>query len=201
MARPLEPTTSEAVERCMQAIRLQPGAHTIQASTVAHPALARRVPRRLSTRSWLIGTVAASGLFAAGLAVGIAVGRRPQPSAVSAIPVTASPTVATTGDPSSAKVGATTIRFALAASSGSRVSVVGDFNGWDARSTPMTRDSATGTWSVSIPLPDGRYVYAFVVDGARWLPDPNAALAPEDDFGRPNSVLVVNTRYTPGVRQ
>jgi hypothetical protein len=30
-----------------------------------------------------------------------------------------------------------------------------------------------------------------VVDGERWTVDPRAPLAPEDDFGKQNSVIVV----------
>jgi 1,4-alpha-glucan branching enzyme len=72
-----------------------------------------------------------------------------------------------------------------------QLAVVGDFNSWDSRATPMTRDAATGAWEVSITLPEGRYLYAFVADGKRWLPDPEAPLASPDDFARQNSVLVV----------
>jgi hypothetical protein len=87
------------------------------------------------------------------------------------------------------------IRFVLVAPRASTVSVVGDFNNWDAQATPMTRNSTAGTWSVAIPLPAGRHVYAFVVNGAngttQWVADPTAPLAPEDGLGAPNSVVLV----------
>jgi len=80
-----------------------------------------------------------------------------------------------------------------AVAAGARVMVVvGDFNSWDASANPMSRDSVTRTWVTRMSLPEGRYLYAFVADGTRWFPDPNAPLAPEDDFSRRNSVLVVN---------
>jgi hypothetical protein len=47
---------------------------------------------------------------------------------------------------------------------------------------------------VDVPLAPGRHLYAFVVDGTRWTPDPNAPLAPGDDFGAPNSVIMVGEK-------
>jgi hypothetical protein len=84
-----------------------------------------------------------------------------------------------------------TIEFVLVAPGASRVALVGDFNGWDVEATPMRRTPSGGAWTVAIPLATGRHLYAFVVDGERWLPDPVAPLAPEDGFGTRNSVVVV----------
>ncbi|HZI41224.1 MAG TPA: isoamylase early set domain-containing protein, partial [Gemmatimonadaceae bacterium] len=87
------------------------------------------------------------------------------------------------------------IKFVLVAPHASNVAVVGDFNDWDAKATPMTRTKTGGTWSVAIKLPAGRHVYAFVVNGAngstQWVADPTAPLAPEDGLGAPNSVVLV----------
>lgn len=89
----------------------------------------------------------------------------------------------------------TIIKFVLIAPHAATVSVVGDFNNWDAQATPMTRTPTGGTWSVAIPLKAGRHVYAFVVNGAngstQWVADPTAPLAPEDGLGAPNSVVLV----------
>lgn len=71
------------------------------------------------------------------------------------------------------------------------VSVVGDFTEWDAHQAPMTRDSASGLWSVTLALHPGRHVYAFLVDDTVWVQDPRALEAPDADFGRPGSVLLV----------
>jgi hypothetical protein len=84
------------------------------------------------------------------------------------------------------------VRFKLRAPLAKQLALVGDFNSWDSHATPMTRDTATGAWEVSITLSEGRYLYAFVADGKRWLPDPEAPLASPDDFARQNSVLVVS---------
>lgn len=72
-----------------------------------------------------------------------------------------------------------------------RVSVVGDFTGWDATKAVMTRDSGSGLWTATLSLPAGRHVYAFLVDDSVWVRDPRAPAAPDADFGRPGSVLLV----------
>jgi hypothetical protein len=84
------------------------------------------------------------------------------------------------------------VQFVLVAPSASHVSLVGDFNGWDARATPLTAAAARGVWAVEVPLAPGRHAYAFIVDDSTWMADPAAARAPGDDFGAPNSVIVVD---------
>ena len=64
-----------------------------------------------------------------------------------------------------------------------RVSLVGDFNDWDAARTPMRR----------MQEGSGRYRYAFLVDGTRWLADPTAPAARDDEFGAPSSVVTVGS--------
>lgn len=100
-------------------------------------------------------------------------------------------------DRSRGKPGATpalaAVPFVLYAPEARSVSVVGDFNDWDASATPLEPAGGSGTWLVTVPLAPGRYRYAFVIDGTRWVPDPGAPLAPLDDFGTPNSVLTVGS--------
>ena len=97
-----------------------------------------------------------------------------------------------------ALVGTTTadrdaIRFKLTLpSTASEVAIVGDFNGWDEHATPMVRDG--GAWSVSVPLAPGRHVYAFVIDGTRWLVDPLAPQVPDTGFGPANALVVDGPR-------
>jgi len=83
------------------------------------------------------------------------------------------------------------MEFVLVAPGVTNVALVGDFNGWDPRATPMRRVRSSDTWTVTLSLARGRHVYAFVVDGERWLTDPGAPLAPEDGFGQRSSVIVV----------
>lgn len=81
------------------------------------------------------------------------------------------------------------VKFVLVAPQAAQVSVVGDFNGWSQTATPMTRQG--GTWTAAVPLAPGRHIYAFVVNGEQWMPDPAAPLAPEDGYGVSNSVVLV----------
>lgn len=89
--------------------------------------------------------------------------------------------------------GAVLVHFVCASATGARVALVGDFNGWDPGATPM-QAAGHGRWTASVALTPGRHLYAFVVDGTTWLPDPAAPLAPEDGFGSRNSVVIVGGR-------
>jgi len=70
-----------------------------------------------------------------------------------------------------------------------RVAVVGDFNGWAPSATPLSRDPSSPRWSATVALRDGDHRYAFVVDGARWVPDPSTT--PVRDGARLVSLLHV----------
>ena len=87
--------------------------------------------------------------------------------------------------------GAPLVEFGFAAPHASSVALVGDFNNWDPRATPLRAASTGGVWSVEVPVPPGRHLYAFVVDGKLWRPDPAAPKATGEDFGEPNSALTV----------
>jgi 1,4-alpha-glucan branching enzyme len=65
----------------------------------------------------------------------------------------------------------------------------GDFNGWSAGADCLERSG--DKWTIRLALSPGRYKYAFVLDGRRWMPDPNAFLYEDDGFGTKNSVLIV----------
>jgi hypothetical protein len=83
------------------------------------------------------------------------------------------------------------VQFVFRAPSAKRVSVVGDFTEWDAHRAVMTRDTESGLWSATIALPPGRHIYAFILDDSVWVRDPRAPVAPDADFGRPGSILLV----------
>lgn len=83
------------------------------------------------------------------------------------------------------------VQLVLRAPAAHRVSVVGDFNGWDSDATTMTKDPESGLWSRTLALRPGRHVYAFVVDDSVWMSDPRTPVATDADFGRPGSVLLV----------
>jgi len=79
-------------------------------------------------------------------------------------------------------------QFVLDAPDARQVSLAGDFTAWQPAHT-LTR-SGSGVWTVVVPLDPGVHSYAFVVDGERWVPDPNAP-AVDDGFGGLNSRLAV----------
>lgn len=83
-----------------------------------------------------------------------------------------------------------TVRFVLVAPGAHQVSVAGTFNRWDPSATPLVRSGSGDLWVATLALPPGQHQYAFVVDGARWVPDPTAP-AVDDGFGRRNSVLTL----------
>ncbi len=93
-------------------------------------------------------------------------------------------------------IGATTehgdaVRFDLTLPSAAReVALVGDFNGWDEHATPMVRRLNDRAWSTQVPLAPGRHVYAFVVDGKKWLVDPLAPQVPDEGYGPANALVV-----------
>lgn len=183
---PPAPTTAAQVEAVMRHVRARP----VPARTAAWHRRPRRVP---GWAGWMAAPLLAASVVVAVLRT---TGRRESSAAEGRI------ALSTTAAPG-AVAGGYAVRFRVAAGAvptGSRhVAVVGDFNGWDLTATPLVRDPATHAWSVDVRLPAGRYVYAFVVDGGAgrraWLPDPSAPLAPADDFGRQNSVLLVAPQY------
>jgi hypothetical protein len=67
------------------------------------------------------------------------------------------------------------------------VCISGDFNNW-SRSQCLTQQGE-GLWTIRIFLEPGRYHYGFLLDGDRWVPDPNGLLDEDDGFGNRNSVL------------
>lgn len=81
-------------------------------------------------------------------------------------------------------------QFLLVAPGVTSVALVGDFNDWDSTRTPM-RAAQRDVWTAVVPLAPGRYRYAFLVNGSRWLADPTAPRAPDDEFGAPSSVVTV----------
>jgi len=82
------------------------------------------------------------------------------------------------------------VRFDLYAPEAERVSLAGDFNGWDINNLPLKRDHK-GTWEAAFALPPGRYEYRFWVDGT-WRDDPNAQERVGNPFGGQNCVRIMN---------
>lgn len=152
---------------------------------VAGIAASRSRDRRIVIRPWIAAAAAvAFALVGAGATFATLSWRARAVSPNDTIAVTKSGAttipVASTGE---------VVRFELSAPSASRVALVGSFNEWNPVMTPLIRD-ASGKWVVAVQLPPGRHVYAFVVDGDVTA-DPHAPRAADDDFGSPNSVVLV----------
>src|SRR5690242_13072679 len=149
---------ASARERLLEALRAEP------APSRALPIMAwLSEPRRFSLPP--IATAAmAAGLVGIGVLGGLAInrdGRRAeQPSAVAVVHPQLPDSVAPRA-----------VKFVLIAEKASKVSLVGDFNGWDSHATPMTSQGADGTWTVFVPLQPGLHTYSFVVDGSHFISD------------------------------
>ena len=170
-----------AVERVMARVRLEapPAVRFARWRWLVEP---RSLPL-----SPIVGAALAAGLVGIGVFLGHFDRGGQKPTGRSETVVAHGPPFASVHD--------TVIKFVLVAPHASTVSVVGDFNNWDAQAARMTRTPTGGTWSIAIPLRPGRHIYAFVVNGAngstQWVADPTAPLAPEDGLGAPNSVVLV----------
>jgi 1,4-alpha-glucan branching enzyme len=90
-------------------------------------------------------------------------------------------------------VAAVPTQFVLDEPSAKRVALVGDFNDWKPEATPLTR-LENGIWTVTTPLPPGRHVYAYLIDGTLMMADPRAPKAGDADYGREGSVVMVFAR-------
>jgi RNA polymerase sigma-70 factor, ECF subfamily len=78
-------------------------------------------------------------------------------------------------------------RFVFADPSAKSVALAGDFNRWDPTAASLTR-LADGSWARTLRLAPGRYEYAFLVDGKRWVTDRFARSA-HDAFDIESSVI------------
>lgn len=139
----------------------------------------------------LAGLAWAAGLGAVVLLADRALEQHPAPIA----PTPTAPSVAVGGQPA-LDTGNEVVQFVLVAPQASTVALVGDFNGWDPSLTQLHPAPAGGVWSVNVALSPGQHQYAFVVDGKEWRPDPASPHAVTDDFGAPNSVIVVGGKRT-----
>jgi len=76
------------------------------------------------------------------------------------------------------------VQFRISVPDARSVALAGTFTGW--KPAVALRRSADGEWTALVPLRPGVHDYAFVVDGERWVTDPNAPQV-DDSFGGTNS--------------
>ena len=165
-------------ERVMAHVRTQPR-HGV-------PSWTPFVRRRTITLSPLLGALAAAIVIAVAISTGHAIGA-------------ARTRASTLGDRGSAArsegtVGSShrDVQFVLVAPAARKVTVVGDFNDWDAAHASFQAEHrGGGVWSVTAPVPMGHHRYSFVVDDSVWVADPAASRTMDRDFGVPSSALVV----------
>lgn len=84
-------------------------------------------------------------------------------------------------------------QFVLENDEATEVSLVGEFNNWKVGETKLTK-LPSGLWTTTVPLPPGRHVYAYVLDGTLLVADPRAPKAGDADYGREGSVVMVFAR-------
>jgi 1,4-alpha-glucan branching enzyme len=70
------------------------------------------------------------------------------------------------------------------------VHLVGDFNGWDRASHPLTRSGDDGAWQITLELEQGQaFHFRYLVNGTDWQNDWNADRYVPNPFGGDNSVV------------
>jgi 1,4-alpha-glucan branching enzyme len=80
--------------------------------------------------------------------------------------------------------------FSLETPTAQEVILCGDFNNWNIKTHPMTKDKS-GAWRKTLMLSPGRYEYKFLVDG-RWRNDPKNDKTRPNRFGTRNNVLTIS---------
>jgi chromosome partitioning protein len=80
--------------------------------------------------------------------------------------------------------------FVQPATLGTKVSIAGEFNGWNPAAGVMKLNEGLGVYELTLRLPAGRHQYRLVVDGA-WMADPYNRNRTTNPFGEPNSVLEI----------
>lgn len=82
------------------------------------------------------------------------------------------------------------VNFICQAPEARGVSLVGDFNGWQPASHPM-KQMPDRAWFLTIELPHGHHLYAFLVDGELVL-DPRAQGIARNGQGQRVSLIPVS---------
>ena len=152
-----------------------------------HRAWSRVLRPRTITVSPVASGIAAALLLAVALSAGHVIGAMRANRAASAKAEIA--TDRSGGGKSSAR---RSVQFVLVAPTARKVQVVGDFNDWDASHQEyLAQHRGGGVWSVTATIPEGHHRYSFVVDDSLWVADPSAPRVLDDDYGLPNSALLV----------
>jgi Carbohydrate-binding module 48 (Isoamylase N-terminal domain) len=188
-----------AIRHLRRPVEVSPEAKARLLAAVAADKIAREptAAGRAFPRPWLQWTAAVAAGIALATAIALAVARRPvAPGHANGSPpgeAPATPSRPAASGSADTRGAARPHRFTVRVAEGERVALVGDFNGWNPRATPMRRDAATGRWIADVMLRPGRYAYALVVNDSVWHADPDAARAAPDELGVSRSILVVDS--------
>lgn len=188
--RTLPPLDQDAVSRIVSAAAKSRAAGAAEDLDVGEPRRGRffRLPAviGIAAAAAIIGFVAGVQLLRA-RSTGLA--NAGQPVAVSAAEsLSVRPVAAVTPNADATLI---VKQFTFRSRAAHRVTVVGDFNGWDPSANPMSREEGGALWSVNVPLSLGRHVYAFLVDDTIMQTDPDAPVTKDPDFGVKGSVVIV----------
>lgn len=83
------------------------------------------------------------------------------------------------------------VTFHCAAIGAASAALAGEFNGWSATAAPMKK-LKSGEFAVTLTLDAGQdYAFRYVVDGTRWVNEPEADSYVRNEFGEDNSVVTV----------
>ena len=82
------------------------------------------------------------------------------------------------------------VRFVQPGEATTSISIAGDFNQWSPTATPLYHQSQLGVQQALVQIPPGLYQYRLIING-RWQADPYNARTQLNEYGEPNSVLVV----------
>lgn len=80
------------------------------------------------------------------------------------------------------------VQFTLSGVEAREVTLAGSFTGWQPRVSLSER--SPGVWTATVPVRPGVHDYTYLVDGERWMVDPNALQA-DDGFGGRNNRMPV----------
>ncbi|MEI7435556.1 MAG: glycogen-binding domain-containing protein [bacterium] len=82
------------------------------------------------------------------------------------------------------------VSFKITTKPGSNVFVAGSFNNWDPEQLQLRDNPDSGEYKVTLPLPQGRHEYKFIVNG-EWRLDPSCPDWLPNDMGSRNNVISV----------
>jgi hypothetical protein len=96
--------------------------------------------------------------------------------------------------PNTSSICSTKVQFSLKSNDAKihTVAIAGDFNSWNQMDNLLEDPDGDGIWTGTLKLKPGRYEYMFVLDGKKWVPDPNALRYVKDGFGNKNAILEIN---------